>query len=272
VGNSGGSGGTSSPLTTKGDVWGFSTVNARIPVGADTQALIADSTQALGVKWGAAGAAASQANEAQAAILINAASAGDAGGRADQFPGASLNPKWTVTGSASQTVGNSSLSIIRTSGSAAATVIVYETYTPSGAFRVEGRFAKVNSLLSGDATTWNSANAHLIVGDGASFTNYVGVGFVIDAAGQWSPHMENQAGVQGNKRSSVSGDGQWMYTRLDRNGSNQWNGFVSYDRALWLPVGTVNLAETFTVAALGWYVGGAGTGGGTACDFIDVVS
>ena len=40
-----------SPLTTKGDIFGHSTVDARIPVGADTTVLTADSTQALGVKY-----------------------------------------------------------------------------------------------------------------------------------------------------------------------------------------------------------------------------
>lgn len=44
--------GASSPLTTKGDVWGFSTVDARIPIGNDGEALVADSGEALGVKWG----------------------------------------------------------------------------------------------------------------------------------------------------------------------------------------------------------------------------
>ena len=44
-------GGSASPLTTKGDVYGFSTVDARIPVGTNAQVLTADSTQALGVKW-----------------------------------------------------------------------------------------------------------------------------------------------------------------------------------------------------------------------------
>lgn len=44
-------GGGSSPLTTKGDLFGFSTVGARIPVGTNGQVLMADSTQALGVKW-----------------------------------------------------------------------------------------------------------------------------------------------------------------------------------------------------------------------------
>lgn len=44
-------GGGSSPLTTKGDIYGRSTVDARIPVGSNGQYLYADSTQTLGVKW-----------------------------------------------------------------------------------------------------------------------------------------------------------------------------------------------------------------------------
>jgi hypothetical protein len=47
---------SSLPLTTKGDLFGFSTTNARIPVGANDTVLTADSTQALGVKWAAAAA------------------------------------------------------------------------------------------------------------------------------------------------------------------------------------------------------------------------
>jgi hypothetical protein len=43
--------GTAIPLTTKGDLFGYSTTNARIPVGANATVLTADSTEALGVKW-----------------------------------------------------------------------------------------------------------------------------------------------------------------------------------------------------------------------------
>lgn len=51
----GGGGGASSPLTTKGDLWGYSSLDARVPIGTDGQVLTADSTQALGLKWAAAG-------------------------------------------------------------------------------------------------------------------------------------------------------------------------------------------------------------------------
>lgn len=40
-----------SPLTTKGDVLTFSTVNARLGVGSDGQVLTADAAQTLGIKW-----------------------------------------------------------------------------------------------------------------------------------------------------------------------------------------------------------------------------
>jgi hypothetical protein len=40
-----------SPLTTKGDLFTFSTVNARLGVGANGQVLTADSTAATGIKW-----------------------------------------------------------------------------------------------------------------------------------------------------------------------------------------------------------------------------
>ncbi len=51
---SGGSGGGStSPLVAKGDLWGYSNVNARVPVGNNGDVLTADNATALGVKWAA---------------------------------------------------------------------------------------------------------------------------------------------------------------------------------------------------------------------------
>tara|TARA_R110000787_G_scaffold53701_2_gene125530 strand:- start:1498 stop:2844 length:1347 start_codon:yes stop_codon:yes gene_type:complete len=38
-------------LTTKGDTHGYTTENARVPIGSDTQVLTADSAESLGLKW-----------------------------------------------------------------------------------------------------------------------------------------------------------------------------------------------------------------------------
>lgn len=41
-----------SPLTTKGDLFTFDTSDTRLPIGADEQVLIADSSQSKGMRWG----------------------------------------------------------------------------------------------------------------------------------------------------------------------------------------------------------------------------
>lgn len=42
---------TTLPLTTKGDLLGFATALARLPVGSDGQYLVADSSEDAGIKW-----------------------------------------------------------------------------------------------------------------------------------------------------------------------------------------------------------------------------
>lgn len=66
--------GFTSPLTTKGDLFGRSTVDARIPVGSNGQVLTADSAQTLGVKWAAGGSS----GGGVAPTLVQTASVGTA--------------------------------------------------------------------------------------------------------------------------------------------------------------------------------------------------
>ena len=51
----GGGGVAEDLLTTKGDTHGYSTENARVPIGADGSTLTADSTVPLGLAWQAGG-------------------------------------------------------------------------------------------------------------------------------------------------------------------------------------------------------------------------
>jgi hypothetical protein len=44
-------GGSASPLTTKGDLYTYSTIDARLPVGTNTYVLTANSAEATGLKW-----------------------------------------------------------------------------------------------------------------------------------------------------------------------------------------------------------------------------
>lgn len=90
-----------SPLTTKGDIYGFSTVNARIPVGTNLQVLIADSAQALGVRWGAVNLPGGLGGSIpyQSAANTTAMLANGTAGQVLTSNGTTLAPSWTTISS-----------------------------------------------------------------------------------------------------------------------------------------------------------------------------
>jgi len=67
---------STSPLTTKGDLYAFSTTNDRLPVGTNNQILVADSTASTGLKWATASSGAltlitTNTFSAQSSVSIN---------------------------------------------------------------------------------------------------------------------------------------------------------------------------------------------------------
>lgn len=151
-----------SPLTTKGDILSFSTLNARLAVGSDGQVLTADSAQTLGVKW------ATPTTGTVTAVSVVSANgfAGSSGGGATP----ALTLSTTITGVLK---GNGTAISAATAGTdysagtnALATGILKST-TTTGALTiaVAGDFPTLNQNTTGTAA---GLSATLVVGSGGT--------------------------------------------------------------------------------------------------------
>jgi hypothetical protein len=125
VGGGGGSTYTP-PVTTKGDLFGFSTVPDRVPVGTDGQFLVADSSQTLGVRYSdlpafLVGASPGQPTTGQLLGALDAAGysitfAGNFANSVGQILPGGVNPTATVTCIIKKNTTNIGTVVISTSG------------------------------------------------------------------------------------------------------------------------------------------------------------
>lgn len=199
--------------------------------------------------------------EVAASALVDATSTGDAGSRADHFLGTSLDAAWVGEATAVAQGPTVKYSSVGLTMSAAASHHRLRAYTPSGAFRIEARVRREGSesngfsigLLVRDSSSGESS------GEGMLFMINNGSGqlFSLDA-GSFTSRQSTARGTQSSR---------WMYLAIERDGSNNWTGAWSLDRALWNT--TSSHAKTFTVAKAGFRLSNEGV---YAIDFFDVVS
>lgn len=155
--------GASSPLTTKGDVFTFSTADARLAVGTNGQILTADSAQTTGVKWASGGGGSGNITEinadATASQTLTVGTSGTdfaiaddaAGGHAFNLPSASATARGVVSTGTQTFAGTKTFA-----GLLATTVDV-------GTNKIY--------LSGGDdfpASTWDSASVFVRTGGGGS--------------------------------------------------------------------------------------------------------
>ena len=129
--------GVGSPLTTKGDLYGFDTVNNRVPAGVNGAMLIANSAAALGLNW---------ANNPT--IIGGTIDSAPIGGT---FPAAitgttiTANTSLTVTGLTALTATHQVLTALPTLN----TAYVYGDFVSAGGSLLIGLEASTNQLITG---------------------------------------------------------------------------------------------------------------------------
>ena len=229
------------PLTTKGDVYGFSTLPVRVPVGTNGQVLTADSTQASGLNWTGASGATSFTYRYQPGFTPTGFSSN----------GTTI---WIAYGTAGNLASSTDSGVTwtnRTSGFGA-NAIYFVAYN-GGTFVAVGGNGLISTSTDGITWTARTANVSTNALYHVAFLNSQWVAVGAGAAGGTGGVTTSPTGTTWTKRTTPGSTSATLYAVGYGNGYyvavgtyNSTAAIASTDGITWVTTGLISGANTFT--------------------------
>jgi len=247
-------GGGSSPLTTKGDVFTYDSADARLAVGTNTHVLTADSAQSLGIKW-AAPATAPTVPEWVEYLAVRISD--ETPHTDDDFFASDSSGDYTtqtVSGSATWAIGRGTLACLfedQSSGDASA--FLKSITSASAPMTIETRMtfhapnadnpAAGISFSNGTATTSDHAGIEVV-------TQGAGSPLIRNIEGTWTAYQNSVTNIWANPPNGLF----QIYMRVIWESANTFSGAISFNGSQWFDRGAGTFSQTMTPTHFGFWV------------------